>query len=328
MLLGAMSSAAGGFLIWGLIALGAMVGRTSLDAIAALFLLSPLVLVPLGFEVTRPLTAESTPPGRWARILLPIGAVLAAVSFWPSAGPSAGLVASGWSLVCALAAIDGVWRLVRGGYRSVEGVCASAGVVYLFVGSVWLILSRWGSAPFHYPGRTVLLAALHFSFTGFVLPIVAGATANARRTAQGPAAPALGSTLLAAGILVGPAILAAGNVRHSPTLKLVGALLLVAASFGLAGQVASVMRRRCMASRPARALVATSALSLLLGMLLVAVYAVGEAMGRPWLTVPQMARLHGTINALGFSLCGLLGWALETRGSPFPGSSLAPSPAV
>src|SRR5579862_6997256 len=139
-----MRSAAGGFLVWGLIALGAMVGRTSLDTIAVLFLLSPLVLVPLGFEVTRPLTAESTPPGRWARILLPAGAVLATVSFWPSAGPSAGLVASGWSLVCLLAAIDSLWRFVRGGYRSVEGVCSSAGALYLFVGSVWLILSRLG----------------------------------------------------------------------------------------------------------------------------------------------------------------------------------------
>jgi hypothetical protein len=205
-LLGAMRSAAGGFLIWGLIALGAMVGRTSLDVIAALFLLSPLVLVPLGFEITRPLTAESTLPGRWARLLLPIAAVLAAASFWPSAGPSAGLVASGWSLVCALAAVDGVWRLVRGGYRSIEGVCSSAGVFYLFVGSVWLILSRLGSTPFHYPVRTVVLAAVHFSFTGFVLPIVAGATAHARRRPPGPAAPALGSSLVAAGILVAPAL--------------------------------------------------------------------------------------------------------------------------
>jgi hypothetical protein len=323
-----MRSAVGGFLVWGLVALGAMVGRTSLDAIAALFLLSPLVLVPLGFEVTRPPVAESTPPGRWARSLLPIGAVLAAASFWPPAGLSAGLVASGWSLVCLLGAVDGVWRLVRGGYRSVEGACSSAGVFYLFVGSVWLILSRLGSTPFHYPARTVLLAAVHFSFTGFVLPIVAGATANARRTAPGPAAHMLGSTLVAAGILVGPAILAAANVRHSPALKLVGALLLVAASFGLAGQVGSVMRRRCMASRPARALVAISALSLIFGMLLVAVYAVGEATGRAWLTVPQMARLHGTLNALGFALCGLLGWALEIRGSRLLGPALAPSPAV
>jgi|HubBroStandDraft_6_1064221.scaffolds.fasta_scaffold2059611_1 hypothetical protein len=51
-------------------------------------------------------------------------------------------------------------------------------------------------------------------------------------------------------------------------------------------------------------------------------------MGRAWLTVPEMGRVHGTINALGFALCGLLGWALETRGSPFLRPSLAPSPAV
>jgi hypothetical protein len=56
-------------------------------------------------------------------------------------------------------------------------------------------------------------------------------------------------------------------------------------------------------------------------MLFVAVYALGEVTGRVPLSVPQMARWHGTLNALGFALCGLLGWALETRGSVFLRSS-------
>ncbi len=163
-------------------------------------------------------------------------------------------------------AIDGLWRLARDGGRSVEGVCSSAGFLYLFIGSIWLILSRRGATPFHYPPRTVLLAAVHFHFTGFALPIVAGATAHASRAREGGAARALlAFRFIVAGILVGPALLAAGNVRHSPTLKLV--------------------------------------------------YALGEFSAHNWLSVPEMACFHGTINALGFALCGLLGWALARRGA-------------
>jgi hypothetical protein len=144
--------------------------------------------------------------------------------------------------------------------------------------------------------------------------MVAGATAHASRTREGGAARALlAFRFIAAGILVGPALLAAGNVRHSPTLKLVGALLLVVSSLGLTGQLASVLRRRRIEPRAARALLAISTGSLVLGMTLVAVYALGEFSAHNWLSVPEMACFHGTINAVGFALCGLLGWALARR---------------
>jgi hypothetical protein len=59
-------------------------------------------------------------------------------------------------------------------------------------------------------------------------------------------------------------------------------------------------------------------------MALAAVFAVSSAAGTAWLDVPTMARLHGTANALGFALPGLLAWALDppasratVPGSPF-----------
>jgi hypothetical protein len=33
----------------------------------------------------------------------------------------------------------------------------------------------------------------------------------------------------------------------------------------------------------------------------------------PWLTLPWMRAVHGTINALGFGLCGVLGWGRAWR---------------
>jgi hypothetical protein len=42
-------------------------------------------------------------------------------------------------------------------------------------------------------------------------------------------------------------------------------------------------------------------------------FTLGDARGEVWMSIPQMARTHGILNAFGFSLCGLLGWSLAAR---------------
>jgi hypothetical protein len=42
-------------------------------------------------------------------------------------------------------------------------------------------------------------------------------------------------------------------------------------------------------------------------------YAWGEFSERPRVSLAQVARIHGCANALGFGLCGLLGFALDRR---------------
>jgi hypothetical protein len=42
-------------------------------------------------------------------------------------------------------------------------------------------------------------------------------------------------------------------------------------------------------------------------MILAGLYGFGEITGRGVLGVPRMAATHGLLNALGFTLCGLLG---------------------
>ena len=48
-------------------------------------------------------------------------------------------------------------------------------------------------------------------------------------------------------------------------------------------------------------------------MVLSGAYAVADFMGSDALTIPQMARTHGILNAFGFCLLGLLGWLVENR---------------
>lgn len=297
-------------LLWCAIAVLVLAGRSRVGLIETLFLFAPLVHVQLGLRVIRRLIGEYSPLGRVVQSLLPPAAMLAAVAFWPPPGQPAGGLAFAWLLVCGLAALDGFWGLARQTSRTVESAFLAVAFVYLVVGGVWLVLSRLGITPAHLTRQIVLLAAVHFHFTGFALPVFAAATHRASRIARSTQAGLRHVVFLfvAAGIMCGPLFLAAGNLRMVPVMKLAGALLLTLTSVGLVGMLIPVLP--AVASRPAGALLAIAAISLVAGMTLVAVYTVGEFTGRYWLDIPEMARFHGTVNALGFVLCGLLGWTL------------------
>jgi hypothetical protein len=188
-----------------------------------------------------------------------------------------------------------------------------AALFYLVVGGVWLVLWRLGVTPMHLPGQIVFLASVHFHFTGFALPVFAAATHRASGTSRAAHA-GLGRFVflfLATGIICGPLFLAAGNLLMLPILKLDGALLLTLTSFGLVAMLLPVLP--AVRSRPARPLLGLAAISLVGGMILVGVYTVGEFTGQYWLLIPEMARFHGTVNALGFVLWGLLGWTLALK---------------
>lgn len=60
-------------------------------------------------------------------------------------------------------------------------------------------------------------------------------------------------------------------------------------------------------ARTPRFLLLVSAASIAAGMVLAGVYGVGELTGRGWIGIPLMGAIHGLLNALGFTLCGLLG---------------------
>ena len=307
------------FLLWCVIAITALLGRTWLGPIEVLFLLAPLVHVPLGFRVIQNLRGEFALFGRIAVRLLPVGAVTAVASFWPHAGVAAGLLASGWLLICMLAVIEAFVFVFQGGYRSSEGTCIAAGQLYLGVGGVWLVLSRLGLAPMHFAEPIILLTAVHFHFTGFALPVITAATGRAlsTRAPRGGGSSSLFS-YVAAGIVVGPAILAGGFVFESSLWKLLAALFLAFVCVLLAILLLSIVQQ--IKPRAAQILLCVSAASLIAGMILAGAYVIGDFTERYWLLIPRMARLHGTTNAIGFAFCGLLGWALAHPETQRPAS--------
>jgi hypothetical protein len=87
---------------------------------------------------------------------------------------------------------------------------------------------------------------------------------------------------------------------------LAAALLIAVSQFGLA---AGMLRVGLGARLSGRLLFGVAGGSVLLGMLLAATWAIGEYPLQPFVDIRQMAEFHGMLNALGFAVCGLLGWS-------------------
>jgi hypothetical protein len=300
--------------VWTAIAVLARIGILRLGEIELLFLLAPLVIVPLGMELGR-VIEESSRLEETARRLQPLGAVLAVVAMWLAPGTRAGVAAVGWMVVCALMAVGGVLRSGHAIFQNRTGeapvaiwsVAFAIAQIDLAVGGAWLVASRLGMRPMGIQEPIGLLTAVHFHFAGFATATIAAATLRFTedREDHGWLKPV---ALMVVGM---PFVVAAGFVI-SPLLKMAAAVLFSASVAALAIAVRSCGVRT--ESGTARVLLQVAAGAIFAGIVLSAAYAVADFVGSDVLTIPQMARTHGILNAFGFCLLGLLGWLVE--GSP------------
>src|ERR1035438_3899620 len=305
----AATCATAGAAVWAGIAVLARAGIAPLGAIELLFLFAPLVIVPLGMELSREI-AGSDPLNSIARRLQPLGAALAVLAMWLPPGRRAGLAAMGWLLVCLLMAGSGVVDLVRALWTDAKSLRAIPFVmdmarVDLAVGGVWLVASRLGMRPMGIQEPIGLLTAVHFHFAGFATAMIAAATIRfSEKRGEHPWLKRL--VLMVVGL---PIVVAAGFVI-SPVVKMVAALLFSASVAGLAIAVRACGTKA--ANTTARILLQVAAGAVFAGMVLSGAYAVADYLGSGALTIPQMARTHGVLNAVGFCLSGLLGWLVES----------------
>lgn len=293
----ALKSAAFGGFLW-LVAPVSWNAAPRFGSIEHLFVALPLVLAPLALTLLfRLLGADA--PAALVRTLQPIASALVLASLCLPRGPLAGGLALGWLATTLLIALGGL-RRVRAPAANANLVAA---LVFLPVGAIWLVLSRLGWGPSSFAPITVFLAALHFHFTGFTLQILIAATGRRLVASRSPLAPL--QRCLAVAAIAGLPLIAAGNLADAPLLKFGGVSCVVLATLALVITSSSVARR----APPgiARGFLAVSAASLGAGMLLAGVYAVGELTGVLWLSLAQMVTSHGSLNAVGFTLCGLLG---------------------
>ena len=286
-----------GFLAW-------IIGLFAIqpDWCATLLLFGALVVVPLGLALIDDLS-------RWGIALACSpscrGSISSALSrcsplsrSTPASAP--GHLALPWLGFTTLVALLGFIRLVRDGYRTAAGIATSAAMIFLAIGGGWTLASRWGMEPMGFREPIVLLTGAHFHFAGFALPILTGLAAGTLRNTR--------ARLAVAGVVVGVPFVAVGITvgKSIPVVELSAAWFLAITCLLVVGLQWELAVRTT--GWPECLLFALSGLALLAGMSLAAVYALSTFQGAYWLTIPQMIPWHGTLNALGFALPGLLAW--------------------
>jgi len=279
--------------VWSTTTAAAAAGLWSLSLIDVLLLLAPLVLVPLGMVV-----AGRRGPARWARSAAAIALVPALLV---ERGGWAAALAVPW-LGCSVAfavVVLRAWSRDRDLHPAALARVASA--AYLVVGATWLVGSRLGVEPFGIAEPIVQLTAVHFHFAGFVAALLAARTCEAAEGSRWAAV----ATLCTIGA---PPVVAAGFTTGSAVFQIGGATLLAGGLWLLAAVTLAVVAPAT-APGAARVLLRISALAVVAPMVLAVSWAAGQHLDVPAFDIPTMARIHGTINAFGFSLAGLLGWA-------------------
>ena len=179
--------------------------------------------------------------------------------------------------------------------------------IFPAIGAAWLVAHRANWTPWNFDPLIVLLTAAHFHHAGFTLPLMAGLNAKA--------SPGCWTRFSCVAILAGVPLVAAGiTCTHFGVLKFVepfGVTVLVLGALGVAvSQIRRGLERQH--SMLTRIGFVVSGASLFSAMVLAMGFGLRHVVPNWALTMPQMWMIHGTLNAFGFGLCGLLAW----RASP------------
>jgi hypothetical protein len=300
-----------GAVIWAGVAVLARIGAAPIGAIELMFLFAPLVIVPLGMQLARVIGGD-TPLTRFARRIQPFAATLAVAALWLPPGRPAGALACVWMVVClsmTIAAIIDLSSLVKSRpdgstHSTTHRITLAVAQLDLSVGGAWLVASRLGLRPMGIQEPIGLLTAVHFHYAGFATAVIAAAMLQFAAQRQ----EYRWLRWLVAVVIGMPFIVALGFVI-SPQLKLGAAAAFSAAVAGLAVVLRSCAKR--LESGTARVLFHVASVTVFAGMVLSTAYAVADFRGSDVLPIPQMARTHGILNAVGFCLPALLGWLVE-----------------
>ena len=270
--------------------------------IHSVVLFGMLVIVPLGLSLV---TDTQSLLYRTVIVSQPFAALMAAASFLFETGLLAALLSSAWLVITVLVALLGITRIISRGLYPVEELSIDAGLLYLPVAGVWLVIYRLGEQPFGYGEMIILLTVVHFHFAGFAAPIIAGMSG---RVLAGRAHPRAMYAFSVFAIVASMPLVAAG-ITFTPVVGLIGALLL---SIGLV--LLAILNigwvRPAIIPTGKQSLLIVGALSSCAAMVLACLYAYSLVAQTLIVTIPGMAMTHGLLNAFGFVGCSLLAYTL------------------
>jgi hypothetical protein len=292
---------------------GQVSAKLSRSWIELLFLFAPLTIVPLGLALTDRLGGQ-TRVSKFLRLALAMqlpAALAAALSFYSPWPIATFLLSVPWLAFAGILALTRLSSIARARPRNFDGLCAVVAYFYLAVGAAWFFASRLGWHPIGFHEPIVLLTAVHFHYAGFAAAVLVRTTGRILKRGIVRTVFYRGA---AAGALGGPAILAVGFVVH-PILKLLAALVITAGETLLAICFLSCLP--AIAEPRSRLLLFVSAASVAAGMCLATLWAIGEFPRQQFLDIARMAEWHGTLNALGFTFCGLAAFSLRHKANSF-----------
>src|SRR5215467_8513500 len=307
--------ALGGGVIWLFPLLFRTIQRSRFTIFELLFLLAPLVIVPLTLNL---IPAAGDRRVTWlvskAFLYCQFPATLFVVASFRFAPGEALAVATilPWLFITSALALDGLDRLIRTRLTSFPEFCFAFGEGYALVGASWLLASRMGLQPVGFHEPIVLLTAVHFHYAGLMAAILAGLAASSMRT------PLLLRTALSCAV-VGPGLLGLAFLAGpKPKLAAVGLIVIGECALAFATFRIGLVEA---AKIGGRFLLLGSA-CVIFGMVLAGVWAMGEYPLHSFVNLEQMARYHGVLNSVGFGLCSLVGWNLLRR-EPHPAGEKA-----
>jgi hypothetical protein len=267
------------------------------------------------FLVIVPLALSLVPAGdqrgslRLHRLIVlvqPVAAIVTIASFFVEKGLLSAAMSIAWLILTALAALFGVTRLIARRFYPLEELSIDAGLLYLPVAGMWLVIYRLGVQPFDYGETIILLTVVHFHFAGFAAPIIAGMAGRVLAARQ-PQPGKIFMLIVVAMITAMP--LVAAGITFSPWLGLMGTLLLTT-GLVLLGVLTLARVVPAITSPIAKILLVIAALSSCAAMVLACLYAYSIVAHTLILRIPTMAMTHGLLNAFGFVTCSLIAWSL------------------
>ncbi|MEZ6044717.1 MAG: YndJ family transporter [Planctomycetaceae bacterium] len=205
-----------------------------------------------------------------------------------------------FALLTLLVAIAGGRRLVFEKW-TLSLLVVSLGQLFYPIAALALILWKLDVALFGLPIGIIMLTSLHFHFAGLGLPVLLSQLENAFPIQKLRVLPLL---------IVLTIPLVGIGIACSPLLEVCAAMLLSLQLMIVAIWQLEAGMKFLKTNKTAAILLMISAISLLGSMPLAMVYASGEFLQIQQLQIPTMIIWHGSLNACGYCLCGLVGFNL------------------
>lgn len=294
-----------GFWIWSLfVILKDIPAPQRLEWVQILLVFAPLVIVPFGLQL-----GFSSRTLVFAKPIYSFPVALAfTLAFYFEPGILASVLASTWLIYTGILFRQSL-RL-----RQHHSVYQLASLLFLVVGAAWSLADRMAFQPMGFDAVIVLLTGAHFHYAGFALVILC----ELLKTQQAQFFKPWIGLLVLSGIPAVAIGITTSHLNWPIWIETVAGLIMAAGGMGLAFMhfQAGLNARK----RSVQTLFLLGALALFIAMILAGLYALRPYYPLPWLSIPWMYAVHGSLNTFGTSLILFLAWCFHKKSLPLSNS--------